>query len=182
MLYDIFMLIAETAAAVLATILLIRFWMQVTRVRPPAPIANFIFVLSDWLVKPLRKIVPGSGGYDWASLIAAYLVALALTALAFFGPGFPVSIGAIFLLALVKLVHWIIYGLMGLLLIDVVLSWINPHAPMAPLIRALTDPILRPIRRFMPSLGGIDLSPLVAFVLLRIVMYAFDRGLVQMML
>lgn len=181
MLYDIFMLIAETAAAVLATILLIRFWMQVTRVRPPAPIANFIFVLSDWLVKPLRKIIPGSGGYDWASLIAAYLVALALTALVFIGPGLPLSIGAIFILALVKLVHWIIYGLMGLLLIDVVLSWINPHAPMAPLIRALTDPILRPIRRFMPSLGGIDLSPLVAFVLLRIVLYAFDRGLLQLL-
>lgn len=181
MLYDIFMLVAETAAAVLATILLVRFWMQVTRVRPPAPIANFIFVLSDWLVKPLRKIIPGSRGYDWASLVAAYLVALLLTVLAFVGPGFPLSVGAVFLLALIKLVHWIIYGLMGLLLVDVVLSWINPHAPMAPLIRALTDPILRPIRRFMPSLGGIDLSPLVAFVLLRIVMYAFDRGLVQML-
>ncbi len=180
MLYDIFMLIVETAATVVATVLLVRFWMQVTRVRPPAPIANFIFVLSDWLVKPLRKVIPGSGGYDWASLVAAYLVALALTALSLAGSGFQFSVGAAFLLALVKLVHWIIYGLMGLLLVDVVLSWINPHAPMAPLIRALTDPILRPIRRFMPSLGGIDLSPLVAFVLLRIVMYAFDRGLLQM--
>lgn len=181
MLYDIFMLVAETVAAVLATILLIRFWMQVTRVRPPAPIANFIYVLSDWLVKPLRKIIPGSGGYDWASLIAAYLVALAVTALAFFGPGLSLSVGVVFLLALVKLVHWIIYGLIGLLLIDVVLSWINPHAPMAPLIRALTDPILRPIRRVMPSLGGIDLSPLIAFVILRIVLYAFDRGLLQLL-
>ena len=180
MLYDIFMLVAETAAAVLATILLIRFWMQATRVRPPSPIANFIFVMSDWLVKPLRKIIPGSGGYDWASLVAAYLVALAVTALIFVGAGFGLS-AEMFLLALIRLVHWIVYGFMGLLLIDVVLSWINPHAPMAPLIRALTDPLLRPLRRVLPSLGGIDLSPLVAFVLLRIVLYAVDRGLPQLL-
>lgn len=180
MLYDIFMLVAETAAAVLATILLIRFWMQATRVRPPSQIANFIFVMSDWLVKPLRKIIPGKGGYDWASLVAAYLVALAVTALIFTGAGFPLSTG-MFLLALIRLVHWIVYGFMGLLLIDVVLSWVNPHAPMAPLIRALTDPLLRPLRRVIPPLGGIDLSPLLAFVLLRIVLYAFDRGLPQLL-
>jgi YggT family protein len=179
-LYDIFMLVAETAAAVLATILLIRFWMQATRVRPPSQIANFVFVMSDWLVKPLRKIIPGKGGYDWASLVAAYLVALAVTALIFTGAGFPLSAG-MFLLALIRLVHWIVYGFMGLLLIDVVLSWVNPHAPMAPLIRALTDPLLRPLRRVIPPLGGIDLSPLLAFVLLRIVLYAFDRGLPQLL-
>lgn len=180
MLYDIFMLVAETAAAVLATILLIRFWMQTTRVRPRSPIANFIFVTSDWLVKPLRKIVPGKGGYDWASLIAAYLVALAVTALVFAGAGFSLSVG-VFLLALIKLVNWIVYGFIGLLLIDVILSWVNPHAPMAPLIRALTDPLLRPLRRVIPPLGGIDLSPLVAFLLLRIVLYAVERGLPQLL-
>jgi YggT family protein len=179
-LYDIFMLVAETAAAVLATILLIRFWMQATRVRPPSQIAGFIFVTSDWLVKPLRKITPGSGGYDWASLVAAYLVALAVTVLIFTGAGFPLS-PVVLLLALIRLVNWIVYGFMGLLLIDVVLSWVNPHAPMAPLIRALTDPLLRPLRRVIPPLGGIDLSPLVAFLLLRIVLYAFERGLPQLL-
>jgi YggT family protein len=60
---------------------------------------------------------------------------------------------------------------MGLLIIEVVFSWINPHAPLAPFVHALNDPLLRPIRRVMPPVGGIDFSVLVALILLQIVKY-----------
>ena len=72
----ILQLIVDTAASVVGGVLLLRFWMQAIRVRPPMSIAQFIFTLTDWLVRPLRRLLPGVGGYDWASLIGAFLIVL----------------------------------------------------------------------------------------------------------
>jgi YggT family protein len=68
-----------------------------------------------------------------------------------------------------RFLTWIIYGLMALLILEAVFSWINPHAPLAPLVRALNDPLLRPLRRVVPVMGGLDWSMLVAIILLQIV-------------
>lgn len=169
MLQSIVTLIVETVAGLLAVVLLLRFWMQAVRVRPPMQVAHFTFQLSDWLVKPLRRIVPGVGGYDWASLLGALLVALlsvVITTWLFF----PLPVQLILLLALLRFVQWIFYGFMGLIIVEVIFSWVNPHAPLAPFIGALTEPLLRPLRRVLPLIGNIDLSPLVAMVLLQIVL------------
>ena len=170
MLHGIVTLVVGTAASVLAGVLLLRFWMQVVRVRPPAQLAQFIFQLSDWLVRPLRRVFPGVAGYDWASMIAALLVALLASFIEVLVVG-PLSAQLVLLLALQRMVEWIFYGWMGLILIGAVFSWVNPHAPLAPFVQALTDPLLRPIRRVVPPVGNIDLSPLVAFVVLRIGLY-----------
>jgi YggT family protein len=162
---NILQLIVDTAATVLGAVLLLRFWMQAIRVRPPASVAQFTFTLSDWMVRPLRRLVPGVGGYDWASLIGAFLVVLLPTSVLLLA-GMPGQ--TVFLLALHRFLSWILYGFMALLVIEVIFSWINPHAPLAPLIRALNDPLLRPLRRVVPLLGGLDLSVLVAFILLQI--------------
>ena len=164
----ILQLIVDTAASVLGAVLLLRFWMQAIRVRPPASVAQFTFTLSDWLVKPLRRVVPGAGGYDWASLIGAFLVVLLATCI-------YLLVGAsgqeVFLLALARFVKWIIYGFVALLIIEAIFSWVNPHAPLAPFVHALNDPLLRPIRRVVPPVGGLDLSVLVAVLLLQIALY-----------
>lgn len=167
MLQSIVTLIVDTVAGLLAVVLLLRFWMQVVRVRPPMSVAHFIFKLSDWLVKPLRRVLPGVGGYDWASLLAAFLIAL-LSVLVTMLLFFPLSVQLVLLLALLRFVQWIFYGLMGLIIIEVIFSWVNPNAPLAPFIGALTEPILRPLRRVLPLIGNIDLSPLVALLLLQI--------------
>jgi YggT family protein len=168
----ILQLIVDTVASVLGGVLLLRFWMQVTRVRPPASIGQFTFTLSDWLVRPLRRLVPGMGGYDWASLIGAFLVVLIASAVLLIGGA---SGQAVVLVALYRFLNWIIYGFMGLLIIEVIFSWVNPHAPLAPFVRALTDPLLRPLRRVIPPVGGLDLTVLVAFILLQIVKYALGQ-------
>ncbi len=170
MLYNILMLIIDTAATILAAVLLLRFWMQAVKVRPPASIGQFIYTVSDWLVKPLRRLVPGTGGYDWATLLGAFLVALVSTALTLWAMAAlePVTV---VLLSLYKIVQWALYGFMGLLIIEMIFSWVNPHAPLAPLVSALTDPLMRPLRRVIPPIGSIDLSPLVAFIMLRIALY-----------
>jgi YggT family protein len=131
-------------------------------------VAQFTFTLSDWLVRPLRRIVPGMGGYDWASLLGAFLVVLAATSILLL---VGTSGQAIVLIALVRLLDWILYGFMGLLIIEVIFSWVNPHAPLAPFVRALNDPLLRPLRRVIPPVGGLDMSVLVAFILIQIAQF-----------
>jgi YggT family protein len=167
-LVPILQLIVDTIATVLGGVLLLRFWMQAIRVRPPSSVAQFTFTLSDWLVKPLRRIVPGAGGYDWASLIGAFLVVLLATSILFI---VGASAEQVFLLALARFVKWIIYGFIALLIIEAIFSWVNPHAPLAPFVHALNDPLLRPIRKVVPPIGGLDLSVLVAVLLLQIALY-----------
>jgi YggT family protein len=159
------MLIVDAIATLLGGALLLRFWMQAIRVRPPSSVAQFTFQLSDWLVRPLRRIVPGVGGYDWASLIGAFLIVALATSVLFIA-GWNVQ--AILLLALQRFLQWILYGFMILLVLEAVFSWINPHAPLAPFVRALNEPLLRPIRRVVPLVGNLDLSLLVALILLQI--------------
>jgi YggT family protein len=161
----ILQLIIDTAASVLGGVLLLRFWMQAIRVRPPAQVAQFTFTLTDWLVRPMRRLVPGVGGFDWASLIGAFLVVLLANSIMLIA-GWPAE--AIILGALFRFLNWIIYGFMALLIIEAVFSWINPHAPLAPFIHALNDPLLRPLRRVIPPIGGIDLTVLVALILLQV--------------
>jgi len=145
--------------------LLLRFWMQAIRVRPPQPVAQFTFQLSDWLVRPLRRVVPGVGGYDWASLLGAFLIVLVAKSVYFF-IGLPFQV--ILLLALQSFLQWILYGFMALLIIEAVFSWINPQAPLAPFVRALNEPLLRPLRKVVPLVGGLDLTVLVALILLQV--------------
>ena len=160
-------LVIDTVAGLFAGVLLLRFWMQIVRVRAPQQIAQFTFQLSDWIVKPLRRIIPGTGGFDWASLIGAYCIALLSTALKVWLilNSFP---STLLLLALLSMMEWIIYGWTATLILEVIFSWVNPHAPLAPFVQALNTPLLQPIRRIMPLLGGLDLSPMVLFLLLQV--------------
>jgi len=169
----ILQLIVDTVASVVGGVLLLRFWMQVIRVRPPASVAQFTFTLTDWLVRPLRRVLPGVGGYDWASLIGAFLVVLLASCVLLLAGA---SGQTVLLYALFRFLNWIIYGFMGLLIIEVIFSWINPHAPLAPFVHALNDPLLRPLRRLIPPVGGLDLSVLVALILLQIVKYLLGQA------
>jgi YggT family protein len=115
-LYNIVTMIVDTVAAMLGAVLLLRFWMQAIRVRPPSNIADFMYALTDWLVKPLRRILPGVGGYDWASLLAAYLIAL-LSVLIHFGMLLSFPAQAVLLLSGLTLLRWIIYGFIFVIII-----------------------------------------------------------------
>ena len=162
---SILVLIVDAIATLLGGALLLRFWMQAIRVRPPASVAQFTFQLSDWLVRPLRRIVPGVGGYDWASLIGAFVIVLLATSVMYLA-GWPTQV--VLLMALQRFLQWILYGFMALLVVEAIFSWVNPHAPLAPFVRALNEPLLRPIRRVVPLVGNLDLSLLVALIVLQI--------------
>lgn len=160
----------------MAAVFLLRFWSQVARIRPPDSLVNFTLKATNWFVLPIRRILPGTHGYDWPCLFGAILMAVLTSLVAvwtteFFTPKIVI------LLAVQQLANWIMYGLMLLLLLDVIFSWINPHAPIAPFIQALNDPILRPLRRIIPSIGGLDLSVFAAMILLQVILRLIGMGL-----
>ncbi|MGZ3240292.1 MAG: YggT family protein [Burkholderiaceae bacterium] len=179
MLYSILTLIVDTVASVLGGVLLLRFWMQAIRVRPPISISQFTYQLTDWLVLPMRRLLPGVGGYDWASLVGALLIALASMAIDV-ALTFNFSWQTITLLTLLRIVEWIFYGFIGLIFLEVIFSWVNPHAPLAPFVHALNDPLMRPLRRIIPLVGNIDLTPLVALILLRIALQLVSELLTRL--
>jgi len=151
--------------------LLLRFVMQMLRAPFRNPAGQAVIALTDWIVKPLRKVFPGFKGIDWASLFATYLfqVAWLLAYYLVFGKGFALfGVGAAYLLvaAVIALVKSALWLLIGVVFVQAILSWVAPDGPLAGLLNALTFPFLRPVRRLVPPLGGtLDLSPLIVIVL-----------------
>lgn len=169
---SILQFIVDIVAGLLGGVLLLRFWTNAIRVRLPDQIRQFVHTITDWLVMPLRRVVPGTRGYDWASLIGAFLVVLVASTLLLLRGG---SGEMVLLYALYRFLTWILYGFMALLIIEAIFSWVNPNAPLAPFVHALNQPVLRPIRRVVRPIGGIDLSVLVALVLIQILLFVLGQ-------
>ncbi|MCL4470262.1 MAG: YggT family protein [Sulfuricella sp.] len=160
----------ETVFGLFALAALLRFFLQLLRAPFRNPFSQFVAALTDFAVKPLRRIVPGLFGLDLASLALAWLVEFILLLALFWLSGmFQLMAGAsIFLaiafLAAVKLLKISIYIVLGAVFIQAILSWVNPHSPLAPVLNSLTTPFLRPVRKIIPPLANVDLSPLVVLL------------------
>lgn len=172
MLYQIISLLLEVVTGVLAGACLLRLYMQYQRIpmssRSGNPLGRFVFALTDWLVLPLRRVVPAAGRWDLASLVAAYLLELTQFMLLWLLAGADSGLFAVPILAAFGLLRLAISGLTGLVIIYAVLSWVQTRSAMADVVERLCAPPLTPIRRLMPLIGGIDLSPLVLLLLLQV--------------
>jgi len=172
MLYQIFSLLLEVAVGVLAGACLLRLYMQYQRIpmsaRSGNPLGRFLFALTDWLVLPLRRVVPAVGRWDLASLVGAFLLELMQFVLLWAISGAGDGLFAVPVLAAFGVLRMAISGMTGLVIVYAVLSWVQTQSPMADLIERLVAPPLMPIRRMLPLVGGIDLSPLVLLVLLQV--------------
>jgi YggT family protein len=153
---------------------LLRFIMQWLRAPFRNPLGQAVMALTDWAVKPLRRVLPGRGGYDWASLVVAWigqmfwLGVLALMGTAVFSASLAGFVAAFALIELVKAAVWI---MIGAIFVQAILSWVAPDGPLAGVLNALTFRVLAPIRRVVPPLGGaLDLSPLIAIVIGQLVL------------
>lgn len=172
MLYQITSLLLEVAAGLIAGACLLRLYMQYQRIpmstRSGNPLARFIFALTDWLVLPLRRVVPAIGRLDTASLLGAFLVQLLQFVILWSITGMGTSVLSIVVLAAFGLVRMAISGLTGLVIIYAILSWVQTQSVAADFLERLVLPLLMPIRRLVPLVGGIDLSPLVLLLILQV--------------
>ena len=181
MLVKVLHFVLETLGHLWILALLLRLFAQLTRVplraRAGNPLADFVMALTDWAVLPVRRLLPALGRIDVSTAaiawIAATLLALALLALQgradldspLFWPG-------LVFYGFVSILRLIVYLYIGLLILQAVLSWFSTYHPMRPFFDGLTKPMLRPIQRLIPLVGGVDLSPLLAIILLQIILMA----------
>ena len=172
MLISLFTLIVVSLADLLALALLTRFAMQWAPSLFRSPLGNFIAAVTDWAVLPARKMVPGLFGLDMASLVLAWLVQSIYIGvlLAITGLHGGMSVGALGIALIAGLIEALrlgVYLAMASIIISAVFSWMSPHAAIAPAVHRLAEPLLRPFRRVIPLVGGVDLSPLFALLVLQ---------------
>lgn len=176
---QIILFLLDTLFFILVAAALLRAWMNHLRVPMWAQPGRFVMAITDWLVSPVRRILPAAmakGRIDWGSLMAVALLGLAYgglwVALAYGTTAGTASATAMMLavplLALKMVLRTLLQGLMVLLLVYAVLSWVQPQSPVLGTLDKLCGPILRPVRRIVPTIGGVDLSVLVLIVLLQV--------------
>lgn len=183
MLIRILAFLLESVFFLLIAAALLRAWMNWVRVNMSAQPGSFVMALTDWLVKPLRRALPKSvtrSRVDWASVLAAALLALAyallwsllfgvLLGVSHWTPELaPAALLTLLAFALKMLIRVALQTLFILVLGYAVLSWIQPGSPAYGLLGRLTEPLLTPLRRVIPVVGGVDLSALALLVLLQI--------------
>jgi YggT family protein len=164
LLVDLARALLDILGSLLVGLLLLRTWIGATGMPSRNPLAHFARVLTDWLVKPLARIVPSRGRIEWAAVLAALLVTLLVIAAKLLVSGFPLAIDALLADGLRQFLYWALTLIVWVTLIYVLISWVNPLAPVAPALSVLLRPLLEPIRRILPTIGGIDLSPMVLLI------------------
>lgn len=166
----------NTVFGLFVVALLLRFYLQWVRAPFRNPLSMFLQALTDFMVRPARRVVPGLWGLDLATLALAWLVQLVEILLALqikgygLGPAAGQAFAAAALLALVLLVKIGLYIVAVAVIVQVVLSWLGPYSPLMPLANSMTRPFLRIFQRRIPPIGNVDLSPLFALVVIQLLL------------
>lgn len=160
--------LVNTLCSLYGMVVLLRFLLQLVRADFYNPLSQFVVKATNPLLRPLRRVIPGAFGIDFAALVLLYLVALVTVALLAAIAGASLPLPLLFGYALLKCIVLLIRLYFFTILIEAILSWVNPGwSPVAALLHTINAPLLRPFRRIIPPLGGIDLSPLFALILLQ---------------
>ena len=164
--------VIQTLGSLYLLIVLLRFILQLVRADFYNPLSQFVVRATQPLLKPLRRLIPGLAGLDIASLVLAIGVQLLLMIVTLLLMG--IDVGG----HLAQLLVWSLIGVTSLflkvfffaLIISVILSWVAPGStsPGAELVNQITEPALAPFRRFLPSMGGLDISPILAFMVIQL--------------
>ena len=167
--------LVEAVFGFFVIMLLVRFHFQWLRVSFRNQVGEFVIATTNWIVLPVRRFVPGLAGLDLPTLLLAFVVqALGLWAQASIvgaepGPGMLAAV------AVVDLVRYSLYILVFAVIVQAVLSWVNPYTPLAPAFDTITRPFLRPLRRFVPPVGNVDLTPLILLLVLYVALIVVNH-------
>lgn len=164
------LLLVNAIAGFFIFVVLLRFLLQAVRADFYNPISQFIVKASNPMLVPARKLIPGFGGYDLAAIAVLLVLELVAMTLSLLIMGWPLPI--------VNMMLWAVLGTIGLffklffwgLLIMVIVSWIAPnnYNPAVELLKQIIEPLMSPIRKIMPDMGGMDISPIIAFLLINV--------------
>ncbi len=166
----------ETFLGLFSLALLMRFYLQAVRAPVRNPLSQFLAALTDFIVRPTRRVVPGLWGYDLSTLLLAWFTEMLMVSgvLALkgyqFGPGVGTAVIGLMLLAALNLLKLFIYILMVAVFAQAILSFVAPRGPATAVLASLTRPFLSVFQRRVPPVGGVDLSPLFVLVICQIML------------
>ncbi|MEX3613725.1 MAG: YggT family protein [Burkholderia gladioli] len=181
MLGEIARFLLNTVFTLFGAALLLRAWMQAVRVPPYNPVTQAVLQATNWIVLPLRRIITGSTrGIDWASVVVALLTAFVYVVLMMSLAGMDVLsiLPTIVIVALLTIAKWALNLVLWMTILMVLLSWLNPRSPAM----AILFPLLNPLRRVLPNIGGLDLSPILLFVIVQVLLMVVTRVAISMTL
>ncbi len=168
--------LVTTIGDLFAFVLMTRFLLQWVRAPSRNQLSEFVAALTNFAVIPARRLIPGLWGLDLATLLLALLTAtlklwllLEIKGLQL-GAAVGVALVALFALAAIQLMQLTVYLVMGALILQAILSWVNPHSPVAPVINSVTRPFLRPFQQIIPPIANVDLSPLAALLVCQLIL------------
>lgn len=163
-----FVFLIQTVFGFYILAVMLRFLLQCVRADFYNPLVQFLVRLTNPPLLPLRRIIPGYRGLDLAAVVLAFALQVVEMLLITLLLGQPVGVGGLLLLAALELLKLLINIYLWGVIIQAVLSWFNPdpYHPAARVLAQLTAPVLRPARRIIPPISGVDLSPMLVVVAL----------------
>ena len=134
------------------------------------PLSQFLVRITQPLLHPFRRLIPGWGGIDLSALVLMILLQMVALALLMMIAGVTPRMDYLLLRTPAELISLLLNVYLVAIVVRAVLSWINPHDynPATTVLLSLTEPVIRPLRSVIPPLGGVDLSPLVAIILIQV--------------
>ncbi|HQT26313.1 MAG TPA: YggT family protein, partial [Burkholderiales bacterium] len=168
--------ILNTVFGLFIVALLLRFYLQLMRAPYRNPLSHFLISLTDFLVRPARRLIPGLWGLDLATLLLAWIIEFFVLAAIFWLNGIaphpytPLTLFVLLLLSAVGLLKHSIHIFMLILIIQAVLSWVNPYSQISEVLNSLSRPFLIFFRRRIPLIGNVDISPLIALILFQFIL------------
>jgi YggT family protein len=172
---DIVRALLDILGSLLVGLLLLRAWASAIGMPARNPLAHFARALTDWMVRPIARVVPSRGRVEWAALVGALITTMLIVAAKTTVFGLPFAPDRLLLGSVVQLINWALTLVIWVTLIYVIISWVNPLAPVAPALSILLRPMLAPIQRIIPAIGGIDLSPMVLLIIVYLLQMIINR-------
>lgn len=173
---QIIIFLIDTILGLFSLALLLRFYFQLLRVPYYNNIVQFLIAVTDFIVRPARRFIPGWKGLDMSTLVLAWLTeCVIVTSLYFyqgfdFGTNMAAAAGVMGLLGMVGIIKMTLYIVLFMIIAQAIISWVNPYSPLAPLLNTFTQPFLSVFRRRIPPIANVDLSPLFVLIIIQLLL------------
>ncbi|NBQ67821.1 MAG: YggT family protein [Nitrosomonadaceae bacterium] len=173
---QILIFLVDTILGLFSLALLLRFYFQLLRVPYYNSVSQFLIAVTDFIVRPARRFIPGWAGMDLSTLVLAWLLECIIIASMYMVQGYDfeinivTSLGVMGLLGIVEIIKTTLYIVLMMIIMQAVLSWVNPHSPLAPLLDSFTRPFLAVFRKRIPPVANVDLSPLFVLILIQVLL------------
>lgn len=173
---EILVFFIDTLLGLFSLALLLRFYFQLLRVPYYNNISQFLMAVTDFIVRPARRFMPGWKGLDLSTLILAWLAECIILVTVYFYHGYDfganvgAAVGVMGLMGVIEIIKTTLYIVLFIIIAQVIISWINPYSPVAPLLNTFTQPFLAVFRRRIPPIANVDLSPLFVLIVIQLLL------------